>query len=480
MASIAPHPTLNAERHDYRLLIGRHLETSTEWLDVVNPATGKTFVRVPRATPAQLEMAVRAAKTAFESWSQTPIDQRRERLLQAADRIRDNCDRIAAVLTREQGKTLEAATQEVQFAEVFCRHFASMDLPMEITEDGATQRIELHRKPLGVVAAIAPWNFPFLIAVYKLSPALLAGNTLILKPAPTTPVTTLLLGELLYDVFPPGVVNTLVDNNELGPLLTAHPDVAKISFTGSTPTGKKIMGSAAPSLKRLTLELGGNDAAIVLEDADPKEIAPKIFGAAFLNSGQVCIAIKRLYVHDDIYEPMCTELAALARSAIVGDGMSPDTQFGPVQNHAQYRKVCSYLEDAHANGTVIAGGQITDGPGYYVPITVVRDIEDGSRLVDEEQFGPVLPVIRYRDVDDVISRVNASPYALGGSVWSANLARAHAVATRLDSGTVWINQHLAFGPHIPMPGTKESGIGVEWGREGLLEYTGMQVININK
>jgi acyl-CoA reductase-like NAD-dependent aldehyde dehydrogenase len=478
VASAAPRSVETSD--DYRLLINGKLETSQQWLEVVNPATGKTFLRVPKATPAQLEQAVSAARQAFASWSITPIEERRERLLRVADRIHENTERIASVLTREQGKTLAAATQEVQIAEAFCRYFAPMDFPVEVIEDSATTRIEIHRKPLGVVAAITPWNFPFLIGVYKMAPAVLAGNTVVLKPAPTTPVTTLLLGELVRDIFPPGVVNTLVGDNELGTLLTAHPDVAKISFTGSTATGKKVMGSAAPTLKRLTLELGGNDAAIVLEDADPKKIAPGIFGAAFANSGQVCIAIKRLYVHESLYSPLCDELAALAQRAVVGDGMDPGTDFGPLQNQMQFQKVSRLIEETQTQGAVIASSKVPAGPGYFVPLTIVRDIQDGTRLVDEEQFGPVLPVIPYRDVEDVIARANASPYGLGGSVWSGSVERAREVGLRLGSGTVWINQHLAFGPHIPLPGAKESGIGVEFGREGLLEYTGMQVINVNK
>jgi acyl-CoA reductase-like NAD-dependent aldehyde dehydrogenase len=287
-----------------------------------------------------------------------------------------------------------------------------------------------------------------------------------------------MLGELVADLFPRGVLNTLVDDNDLGALLSAHKDIAKISFTGSAITGRKVMGAAAFTLKRLTLELGGNDAAIVLEDADAKTIVPKLFDAAFLNSGQVCIAIKRLYVHANIYEELCDELQRLARDAIVGDGIDPKSGFGPVQNEGQYRRVSALIEDARAHGTVISGGNVATGPGYFIPITIVRDVEDGTRVVDEEQFGPVLPVIRYSDVEQVIRQVNESPYGLGGSVWSANVERAREIAGRLNSGTVWVNQHLSFGPHIPMPGAKESGIGVEWGAAGLLEFTRMQVINI--
>jgi len=465
---------------EYRLLIDGELVSGSGTMDVINPTNETVLAQCPLADVDQLEQAVAAANRAFPAWSQTPIAERKQKLLQVADAIKANAERATKVLTGEQGKPLEQAAAEVGFAEIFCRHFAAQDLPSEVLLEDANQRVEIHRKPLGVVAGIMPWNFPFLIAVYKLAPALLAGNTLILKPAPTTPLTALMLGEIVKDILPPGVLNIIADNNDLGAALTKHPKIAKISFTGSTPTGKAIMASAAGTLKRLTLELGGNDAAVVLDDADPKKIAAGIFGSAFLNSGQVCIALKRLYVHDSIYDSLCNEIAAMANSAVVGDGMEAGTQFGPVQNKAQFDKVCHYVESAKQTGKVIAGGDIPDRPGYFVPLTVVRDIEDGTPLVDEEPFGPVLPIIKYTDLEDVIARANSSPYGLGGSVWSSNMERAQQVASRIDSGTVWINQHCAFGPHIPFPPAKESGVGVEWGKEGLEEFTAMQVININK
>jgi acyl-CoA reductase-like NAD-dependent aldehyde dehydrogenase len=309
----------------------------------------------------------------------------------------------------------------------------------------------------------------------RAAPALIAGNTVVLKPAPTTPLSTLYFAALIKDALPPGVLNVIADANDLGEALTAHPDIRKISFTGSTATGRKVMRNAAGTLTRVTLELGGNDAGIVLDDVDPKAVAPKIFDGAFGNSGQICIAMKRLYVHESIYDQMCGELASLADSAVVGDGLEQGTQFGPLQNEAQFAKVKSIIDDARLHGTVLGGGA-TPVKGYFVRPTIVRDIAEGSRLVDEEQFGPVLPVIKYADPEDALARANASPYGLGGSIWSPDIARAKSLARRMDAGTVWINKHTGLSPAIPFAGAKQSGIGVEMGLEGVLEFTQIQVI----
>ncbi|MEH6636701.1 MAG: aldehyde dehydrogenase family protein [Halioglobus sp.] len=465
---------------EFALLINGALIYKQEQLEVINPATEQVFASAPRANEDDLNQAVVAARNAANSWALTDIETRQAMLNKIADAIHANTEALTHALTSEQGKPLEAAAMEIQYAEAFIRYFATLSLEPEVLLDDENQRIEISRKPLGVVAAIIPWNYPLLIAVYKLAPALLAGNSLIIKPAPTTPIATLMLGEILCDIVPQGLVNVLVDQNDLGARLSSHPGIAKISFTGSTPTGKAVMASAAGTLKRLTLELGGNDAAIVLDDADPKTTAQGVFNSAFMNSGQVCIALKRLYVHEAIYDQVCDELAALTRQAIVADGSTPGAQFGPIQNKAQYNKVCEYIADARNHGNIIAGGEIKEAPGYFVPLTVVKDISDGCRVVDEEPFGPVLPVIKFSDVDDAIALANNSPYGLGGSVWSSDLERATTLAARLECGTAWVNQHTVFGPHIPFPATKESGIGVEFSREGLLEFTSMQVINVNK
>lgn len=467
--------------NSYKMLVNGELIDGSSSIEIVNPANEQVLAKSPVASEAQLDIAVAAASAALPGWRRTPVAERARLLRSLVNCLEKNAEELATLLSTEQGKPLAQARDEVAFSQAFASHFADIaETPVEVLLENDTDRVEVHRKPLGVVAGICPWNFPLLIAVYKIAPAVVTGNTIIVKPAPTTPLTALKLGELAQKIFPAGVLNIIADDNGLGPAISSHPGIAKLSFTGSTPTGKRIMANAADTLKRLTLELGGNDAAIVLDDANPEEAAKGIFSAAFLNSGQVCIALKRLYVHDSIYDDLCEQIAALANAAVVGNGLEPSTQFGPVQNRQQFEKVCDYIADAKANGRIIAGGTVPDAPGFCVPLTVVRDIEDGCRIVDEEPFGPVLPIIRYSDVDDVIDRANNSSFGLGGSVWSSDLVRAQQVAEQIDCGTVWINQHCAFGPHIPLASARESGIGVEFAKEGLLEYTGMKVINIKK
>jgi acyl-CoA reductase-like NAD-dependent aldehyde dehydrogenase len=293
-------------------------------------------------------------------------------------------------------------------------------------------------------------------------------------------LSTLYFAALVAELVPPGVLNVIADTGELGARMTAHPDIAKITFTGSTATGRRVMASAAETLKRITLELGGNDPAIVLGDADPKAIAPKLFNAAFRNTGQLCIAIKRIYADAAIYDALCDELAALADKAKVGDGFEPDVEFGPLQNKLQYDLVAALIDEARSVGRVIAGGVVTGRPGYFIRPTIVRDISDGARLVDEEQFGPVLPIVKFTDPDDAVRRANALPFGLGASVWSADPERAHAIGVQIESGTVWINHHGELAPDVPFAGAKTSGLGVELGREGLMEFTQLQVINSAK
>ncbi|MBB6427790.1 aldehyde dehydrogenase family protein [Sphingopyxis sp. JAI128] len=463
---------------DFKMLIGGELVEGDHTMDVVNPATEEIFATVARASERQADQAIEAASAAFPGWAEVPMADRQAKVSALADAIAANADRLARALTQEQGKPLAEAQGEIAWAEGYLRHYATLEIAERTIQDDASGLIQVRRRPLGVVAGIIAWNFPLLVACWKIGPAVIAGNTIVLKPAPTTPVCALMLGELCQGIFPAGVVNIITDANDLGGYLTADPRIAKVGFTGSTATGKKIMASAADGLKRLTLELGGNDPGIVLDDVDVREVAQGIFNAAFFNCGQVCLAIKRAYVHDSIYDAMCEELARLAEAAVVDEGLAQGAQIGPIQNKAQYEKVKAFLESARRDGTIVAGGEIIDRAGYFLRPTIVRDVTDGDQIVDDEQFGPILPVIRFSDIDDVVARANASPYGLGASVWSSDVDRAVSIANRIESGSVWVNQHVAIGPHIPMAGVKSSGLGVEQSEEGLAEYTQLSVINV--
>jgi acyl-CoA reductase-like NAD-dependent aldehyde dehydrogenase len=461
----------------YKLLIGGRLVEGDHTLDVVNPSTGEVFERCARASEAQLNEAVAAAKAAAPAWGALGFAGRRDLMLQLADAFEARSPEFARLLTMEQGKPLAQAQGEIGGSVAALRVFADMETPSKVLRDSPTERIVQSRAPLGVVAAIAPWNFPMILMMMKVAPALITGNTVIAKPAPTTPLTMLLFGEVAATILPPGVLSTLADANDLGGLLTRHPDIAKVSFTGSTATGKKVMESASSTLKRLTLELGGNDAAIVLDDADLDSAAQSVFHAATLNSGQICFAAKRAYVPSSMYEEFCDRLAALAEGSVVGDGLQQGTSIGPVQNKQQFEKLKTYMEVARADGTIIAGGRISEGGGFFMDPTIVRDIPDDSRLVREEQFGPILPVLAYDDLDDAITRVNDSEYGLGATIWTSDPERAFKVAERIESGTIWINKHLDVQFDIPMSAAKQSGFGFENGQAGLEEFTQAKIIN---
>ncbi|MGD9480280.1 aldehyde dehydrogenase family protein [Shinella sp. G-2] len=461
---------------NFNMLINGRLVPGTGEMPVIDPSTAEMFATAPYASTTQLEEAVRSARNAFPDWAATSLETRRACLLLLADRLEQEVDYFARLLTREQGKPLAEATYEVGATIRGIRYFATYETSPEIRSH-TRGKYELHRVPLGVIACVTPWNFPMLLASNKFGAALITGNTVILKPAPTTPLTSLELGRLAEGIFPPGVFNVISDRNDLGARLTDHPDVAKISFTGSTATGKKVMASAAGTLKRVTLELGGNDAAIVLDDVDIDQVIPGLVSAAFLNAGQVCVAAKRIYVAGSIYDEFAAKYAIAVQKLKLGCGLDEDVNLGPLQNLEQFEKVKEYLTIAEKDGIIIAGGRVANRPGYFIEPTVVRDITDGSRLVDEEQFGPVAPLISFTDDDDAISRANASPFGLGASIWTSNLTRARALAMRLESGNVWINQHQALAPDIPFPGAKESGIGLEAGPEGFHEFTRVQILN---
>lgn len=472
----------------YSMTIGGKQVQAVSNFDVINPASGEAFASVPAGTVADLDAAVAAARAAFPAWSRTP-DAERKRLVHAlAGLLEANAPALMELVTKETGKPLNGLNgvgsgMEVGGSIAWTHVTADLELPVEVIQDNDDARIEVHRKPLGVVASITPWNWPLMIAIWHVMPALRAGNTVVIKPSELTPVATLHFVELANTVLPAGVLNVVSAERDsgVGEAVARHPDINKIVFTGSTPTGRRIMESAAGNLKRLTLELGGNDAGIVLPDVDPKGVAAKLFGVTFHNNGQTCACLKRLYVHESIYEELCQELARLAREAVVGDGLLAETQLGPVQNRKQLDYVAALVEDAKARGArVLSGGTPRSGKGYFYEPTVLADVTDGMRVVDEEQFGPILPIIKYADIDEVISRANDNPNGLGGSVWSNDLARASQLALRLECGTAWINEHGAIQPNAPFGGVKQSGIGVEFGHYGLEEYTTIQTLKIMK
>ncbi|MBX4926398.1 aldehyde dehydrogenase family protein [Rhizobium binae] len=461
------------------LLIGGETVATTDHAPVTNPSNGEIVGYMPLAQEADLDRAVAAAAEAFKSWARTSNEERAAACRAIAEKIGEHAEELAQILTREQGKPLNGLGSrfEIGGALAWTRHTAELDLPVEILQDDNEGRVELHRKPIGVVGSITPWNWPVMIACWHIMPAVRAGNTVVIKPSPLTPLSTIRLVEIINEVLPAGVVNVITGENSIGAALSAHPGIAKMTFTGSTETGKKIMASAVATLKRLTLELGGNDAGIVLPDVDPKSIVDGLFWGAFINNGQTCAALKRLYVHDSIYEEVCAALADYAGKIAIGDGLDEASILGPVQNELQFNKVRDLVDDARAKGgRILTGGAPLDRPGYFYPITLVADVDHGVRLVDEEQFGPALPIIRYSDLDEVIARANQNPAGLGGSVWSADLEKAKHYAMQLECGSVWINKHGAIQPNAPFGGVKQSGIGVEFGAEGLKEFTTIQTV----
>lgn len=462
----------------YKLLINGELVEGDSVLDVVNPATESIICQAPRASKEQFSKAIKSAKTAYPAWAKTSIEARAGALITIADALELRKDELISILIAEQGKPLLEASGEVNGMIAIIRRISTFKLDPEVLEESAERRIVAQRISLGVVGAILPWNFPLSLIALKLPSALLAGNTIILKPAPTTPLGTLLFGEIISNIVPPGVINVVTDNNDLGHILASHPDVRKVSFTGSTATGKKVMATAADTVKRVTLEMGGNDAAIVLDDVNVAHVAPDLFRVAFTNAGQLCMAVKRVYAHADIYDELCQRLADIANAAIVDDGTKPDTDIGPLQNYAQFDKVKKLIESARREGSIIAGGQVPERKGYFIRPTIVNNISDGTELVDNEQFGPILPIVKIVDEDDGIRRANASSFGLGASVWSSDLDRAQKVAACLEVGTVWINKHYDLDPSVPFGGAKESGIGAEMGQAGLHEFTQLRILNM--
>ncbi len=466
----------------YHNLIDGELVGTDTTMEVLNPANEQVIGLVPSCGAAELDRAVAAARRSFITWSKTPIEDRRAVIQAMAGAIKENADELFRLLTSEQGKPHDQARGEIYGAAGMMAAQSTLSLDDVINEDSDTRLSRTRRVPVGVVGGIVPWNFPVMMAMQKIAPAILSGCTIVLKPSPFTPLATLRIAELIKDIVPAGVVNIITGEDSLGPLITGHPDIDKITFTGSTATGKKIMEGASKDLKRITLELGGNDASIVLPDADVSKVAEQLFWSSFSNAGQICVAAKRVYIHEDIYDEMAAAIAEVARNVKVGDGSEQGTGVGPIQNKKQFDRVCELIEDAKSNGyKFLVGGDVDpSGSGYYVPITILDNPPEDARIVAEEQFGPVMPLMKFSTEEEVISRANASDYGLAGAVWTGNPDKGVEIAEQLETGTVWVNEYLHLSPFAPFGGHKQSGFGAEYGIEGLKEFTYSQVITVRK
>jgi acyl-CoA reductase-like NAD-dependent aldehyde dehydrogenase len=465
----------------YALTIGGKAVTTAKTFDVLNPADETVVAACPEGTPALVDEAVSSARRALPSWAALPDSERASKLLAIADVIEKHHAELSELVTREQGKTQSGpgANLEVGGAAAWTRVTAGLSLVEETIQDDKSGKIVLHRKPVGVVASITPWNWPLMIAVWHVMPAIRVGCTVVIKPSPFTPLSTLRLVELMNQILPPGVINSVTGGAEVGNHLTNHRGIDKIVFTGSIATGKKVMGSAAEHLKRVTLELGGNDAGIVLPGTNIEPLLEKLFWGCFLNAGQTCAALKRLYVHQDQYDEIVRKFSEYVAKIPVGNGLDPRNLIGPVSNKMQLDKVAAYVDDARARGaTIVTGGVRPKSPGFFYPLTVIANAADDMRVVKEEQFGPVIPIVKYKTVDEAIGRANALDVGLGGSVWGNDPQEAARYASRLECGTAWVNQHGTLHPMAPFGGVKCSGIGVEFNIDGLKEYTTVQVVNV--
>lgn len=466
----------------YRNSVNGKTVEAADHQEIFNPATCESLGLAPLSSESDVNIAVDAARKAQLDWARVSDQERRDTVARVAQVLEDNSEYLAELITREQGKPLSGPGSrfEMQACVGWTQVPAALELPPETVHEDDERKDILHRVPLGVVAAIAPWNWPLMIAIWQIIPAIRMGNTVVLKPSEYTPIATLEMVRLINQELPPGVLNTVSGDGRIGSALTSHPDIDKIMFTGSEATGRKIIDASSRNLAPITLELGGNDAAVVLPGTDASAIAEGLFWGAFLNMGQTCACIKRLYVHEDDHDAVVSALSELARHMPIGDGMNESTLIGPLQNEMQFNKVKDLVADAKKQDcNVMEFGLIPD-VGYFLPVTLVSDAHDGQRLVDEEQFGPVLPIVRYRQVDDAIASANRLDAALGASVWANDTEQAQSVAARLEAGTIWINQHGAIHPMVPFGGNKASGYGVEFGLEGLKAVTQPRVISIKK
>ncbi|WOE32037.1 MULTISPECIES: aldehyde dehydrogenase family protein [unclassified Acinetobacter] len=466
---------------NYMLINGHHVQGQGNIFNVINPADESIITQLNGATTTQVDDAIQAAATAFQQWKKYTDTEVNMLFSQIVADLMLQKDEIAQLISLEQGKPLALAHTEVMGGIAWIESIQALQIPVQVMIEGE-KTIEIHHRPLGVVASITPWNWPFMIAVWQIFPALKAKNCVVNKPSEYTPLSTLKLVEIINRHLPRGVCNLVLGHGDIGQYLSEHPQISKITFTGSTRTGQSILSHAVGSLKSVVLELGGNDAGIVLDDIENlDDVAQKIFGSAFLNCGQTCAALKRLYVHCNIYDALAEKLAQIADAQVVGNGLNAATQIGPLQNKQQYLKVKELIADAVAHGAQVrTTSSIQPEQGYYIRPTIMTNLQEGVRLVDEEQFGPVLPLIKFKDINEVIVRANNTEFGLGGSVWSSDLEQARQLASQIEAGTVWINSHSDLSPSAVFGGWKMSGQGYSFALEGLLLFTQQQAIHIHQ
>jgi acyl-CoA reductase-like NAD-dependent aldehyde dehydrogenase len=450
-------------------------------LEVINPADGRPFAEIAAATQADVDAAVQAAAEAQRGWSELAVSRRGEILGHAAHYVEGHLDELIPLLTREQGKTLRDSRIELTKAIDTLMHYVGLSKALRGAHtpnlDPGVEGYVL-RRPIGVVGAIVPWNFPTTLLCNKLAPALVAGNTVVAKPAATTPLTTLRFAELLAEGgLPEGVFNVVTGNGSVaGEALVTHPLVRKIAFTGSTPVGERIMALCSSGVKRVTLELGGSDPMIICDDADLGAAASAASMGRFYNCGQACLAIKRVYVFESVADEVIESVVAKAKRLKVGRGDAEGTQMGPMHTNGQRSEVASQVsQSVGAGGELLVGGTAPDDPelvdGFFYSPTVVVDPPHDSAMATEEVFGPALPIWRVSDLDEAVERANASQFGLGSSVWTKDLARAREAATRIEAGYTWINSRTKVYDELPFGGWKSSGYGKEHGVEAFDYYT---------
>ncbi|HST66834.1 MAG TPA: aldehyde dehydrogenase family protein [Mycobacteriales bacterium] len=460
------------------MTIGGRAVVGTNRLLVEDPASGTVFADVPDCGSESLDAAVAAAAGTASRWAAVPWDERRELLLHCGKALAARVEEIAQLLTHEQGKPLSRARAEVQLAADRFGLVAKLPAEPGRVADEPLGSVTVDRVPHGVVAAITPSASPVLLAVNAVAPALLAGNPVVLKPSPVTPLSTLVMGQAVCDELPPGVLNVICGAPELGARLARHPGVALVSFTGSIAAGRRVAAAAADDLKAVVLELGGNDACILLPDAAVSEIADRLFERAMDAGGQSRAAIKRIYVSRDKQEELVAALAAIAERITVGPGLDPGSELGPLVDRGRLARVEGLVRGAdEAGARIVTGGRPLDRPGHFYPPTIVTDLPTGTSLELEEQFGPVVPVIGYDSVDEAVARANATEYGLGGSVWGEEEAACR-TAQLLDADTVWVNMHGALDGDQPFTGFRSPGLGVGYGPHGPLDYTRQKVVTV--